>query len=57
VEIKRLPPDKAGEVEKSIGFLAQRHSGRELARAASRISEDAFSEVWNSDDGADYDRP
>ena len=57
MEIKRLPPGKAAEVEKSIGILAQRQSERELTRGASRISEDVFSKVWNNDDGADYRRP
>ena len=55
-KIKRLPPEKAAEVEDFVDFLAQRESDRELARAASRISEDAFAKVWDNEDDADYDR-
>ena len=55
-KIKRLPPDKAAEVEDFVDFLAQRESDRELARAASRISEDAFKKAWDNEDDADYDR-
>ena len=55
-KIKRLPPEKAAEVEDFVDFLAQRESDRELARAASRISEDAVAKVWDNDDDADYDR-
>jgi hypothetical protein len=55
-KIKRLPPEKAAEVEDFVDFLAQRQSDRELARAASRISEDAFQRVWDNEDDADYDR-
>jgi len=55
-KIKRLPPEKAAEVEDFIDFLAQRESERDLARAAMRLSEDAFAKVWDSGDDADYDR-
>lgn len=55
-KIKRLPPEKAAEVEDFVDFLAQREGERELARAASRISEEAFAKVWDNEDDADYDR-
>ena len=55
-KIRRLPPDKAAEVEDFIDFLAQRHSEQELARAATRLSEDAFARVWDNEDDAEYDR-
>jgi len=55
-KIKRLPPEKAAEVEDFVDFLSQRENDRELARAATRISEDAFAKVWDNDDDADYDR-
>jgi len=55
-KIKRLPPEKAAEVEDFVDFLSQREGERELARAASRISEDAFAKVWDNEDDADYDR-
>ena len=55
-KIRSLPPEKAAEVEDFIDFLSQRESDRELARAASRISEDAFAKVWDNEDDADYDQ-
>jgi hypothetical protein len=55
-KIKRLPPEKAAEVEDFIDFLSQRESERDLARAATRISEDAFQRVWDNEGDADYDR-
>jgi len=57
-KIKRLPPEKAAEVEDFVDFLSQRESDREreLARAATRLSEDAFAKVWDNEDDADYDR-
>jgi hypothetical protein len=55
-KIKRLPPEKAAEVEDFVDFLSQRESERDLARAATRLSEDAFAKVWDNQDDADYDR-
>jgi hypothetical protein len=55
-KIKRLPTEKAAEVEDFVDFLAQRESERQLARAASRLSEDAFAKVWDNEGDADYDR-
>ena len=55
-KIRSLPPEKAAEVEDFIDFLTERESGRLLARAATRLSEDAFQKVWDNDDDADYDR-
>ena len=55
-KIKRLPPEKAAEVMDFVDFLSQRESGRLLARAATRLSEDAFKKVWDNDDDADYDQ-
>jgi hypothetical protein len=55
-KIKRLPPEKAAEVEDFVDFLTQRESEREPARAATRLPEDAFAKVWDNQDDADYDR-
>ena len=55
-KIKRLPPEKAAEVEDFVDFLSQRETERELARAAGRLSEHAFAKVWDNEDDADYDR-
>ena len=55
-KIRSLPPEKAAEVLDFIDFLKERESGRQLARAATRLSEDASAKVWDNDDDADYDR-
>lgn len=55
-KIKRLPPDKAAEVEDFIDFLHQREGEREVVSAISRVSEDSFAKVWDNEDDAAYDR-
>jgi hypothetical protein len=55
-KIRRLSPEKAAEVEDFIDFLVQRDRERDLAGAATRISEGAFAKVWDNEDDADYDR-
>ena len=52
--IKALPPDKIAEVIDFVNFLAHR-ADRLLVQAASRLSEPAFSAVWNNPDDAEYD--
>ena len=53
-KIKALPPDKIAEVVEFVDFLAQ-HDDRLLVRAASRLSEPAFAEVWHNPVDAEYD--
>ena len=55
-KIKRLPPEKAAEVEDFVDFLSQRESEREFVRVASRLSEETFGKVWDNETDADYDR-
>ena len=55
-KIKNLPPDKLLEVEDFVDFLRQRGDDRNLARAVTRLSEDAFRKAWDNPDDADYDR-
>lgn len=55
-KIKRLPPERAAEVEDFVDFLCQRETDRDLARATMRVSEEAFSGVWDNEHDADYDR-
>ena len=55
-KIKSLPPDKLSEVEDFVDFLRQRGDDRRLARAVTRLSEDAFRKAWDNPDDADYDR-
>lgn len=55
-KLRRLPPEKWGEVEDFIDFLNARSEARELKRAATRLSEEAFRKVWDNPDDAEYDK-
>ena len=54
-KIRALPPDKIAEVVDSVDFLAHRDD-RLLVEAAAKISEPAFTAVWNNPDDAEYDQ-
>jgi len=51
-KIHSLPPEKVAEVE---DFIAQRDE-RSLRRAAAKLSEKAFTKVWDNPHDAAYDR-
>jgi hypothetical protein len=55
-KIRDLPAERIAELEDFVDFLRLRAADRELARAAGRMSEDAFRSVWDNPDDADYDR-
>lgn len=55
-KIKSLPPDRLSEVEDFVDFLRQRGDDRNLARAVTKLSEDAFRKAWDNPDDAEYDR-
>ncbi len=55
-KIRSLPPEKAAEVEDFVDFLRLRDDDRHLGDAASRLSEAAFSRIWDNPEDADYDR-
>ena len=55
-KIRRLPPERVAEVEDFVDFLRLRDEEQKLTEAASRLSEAAFANVWESPDDADYDR-
>ena len=54
-KIRALPPERVFEVEDFIDFLQQRTADKELTRAAAKLSEKAFQEVWNNPEDAGYD--
>ena len=54
-KLDRLPPEKVAEVEDFVDFLAQRDD-RRLTRAAAKLSEKAFRNVWDNPRDAAYDR-
>jgi hypothetical protein len=52
-KIKSLPPERIAEVEDFVDFLAQRDD-RRLVRAAAKLSESAFQNVWDNEEDAAY---
>ena len=54
-KIKSLPPEQIGEVENFVDFISER-AERRLVQAATKMSEDAFQQVWDNDEDAAYDR-
>jgi hypothetical protein len=55
-KIRRLPPERAAEVEDFVDFLYPREQERSLTRATTKLSENAFAKVWDNPDDAEYDR-
>lgn len=55
-KIRTLPPEEVHAIESFADFLCQRHSDRDVARAATKLSEPAFERIWANADDADYDR-
>ena len=55
-KIRVLPPERLIEVEDFIDFLRQSSDDRQLRQAAAKLSEDAFSKVWDNPEDAEYDR-
>ncbi len=55
-KIRRLPSDKAVEVEDFVDFLRRRDQNRTLTTAATRLSEPAFQRVWDNPEDAVYDQ-
>ena len=55
-KIQRLPPERMAEVEDFVDFLRVRDEQQTLTQVAARLSEEAFSRVWENPDDADYDR-
>jgi hypothetical protein len=54
-KILNLPPERINEVEDFVDFLAQRDEQR-LVRAATKLSETSFNQVWDNEEDAAYDQ-
>jgi hypothetical protein len=54
-KIRALPPEKVAEVEDFVDFLCQRAADQALVEAATKLSEEAFREVWDNPEDAAYD--
>ena len=55
-KIQSLPPERIEEVEHFVDSLRARDQDRALVKAAALLSENAFREVWDNADDAEYDR-
>ena len=55
-KIRKLPPEKAAEVEDFVDFLFHRSEDQQLVEAAAKISESAFLKAWDNPEDAEYDR-
>ena len=55
-KINQLPPQRLAELEDFVDFLRTREDDHRLAAAAAKASEASFSQVWDNDDDAAYDR-
>lgn len=55
-KLQALPPERRAEVEDFIDFLQNREADQHLVRSAARVSEPAFTAVWDNPDDAVYDR-
>lgn len=55
-KIKQLPPQRLAELEDFVDFLRTREDDQRLVLAAAKASEASFSQVWDNDDDAAYDR-
>ena len=55
-KIRELPPLRMAEVEDFVDFLRAREDEHRLTRAAGKVSEPSFAQVWDNDEDAAYDR-
>jgi hypothetical protein len=52
-KIRDLTPEEIAEIEKIVDFFAQQHR---LVQAATKLSEDSFSQVWDNEEDSVYDQ-
>ena len=54
-KIRRLPPEKVAVVEDFVEFLWHRVEMDTLVKAAGKLSEKSFQQVWDNPEDAEYD--
>jgi hypothetical protein len=54
-KIRRLPPEKVAVVDDFVEFLQHRDEMESLVKAAGKISEKSFQQVWENPEDAEYD--
>lgn len=55
-KIRTLPPDKKAEIEDFVNSLHFNSEDRQITKAAARISEKVFQDIWENPEDAEYDR-
>lgn len=55
-KIQSLPPERVEQIEDFVDFLKTREQDRAVVQGAARLAENAFREVWDNADDAEYDR-
>ena len=55
-KIRQLTPDKISEVEDFVDFLRSKSEETLTAQAITRLSEQAFTNLWDNADDAEYDK-
>jgi hypothetical protein len=55
-KIRQLPPEKQAEVEDFIDFLSRRDEDRRLTQATTKLSEEAFRQIWDNETDSAYDK-
>jgi len=55
-KIRKLPPEKQDEVEDFVDFLNVCDGDRRLTQAATKLSEDAFRQIWDNEADSAYDQ-
>jgi len=54
-KIRRLPPEKIAVVDDFVEFLRYRDEMDNLVKAAGKISEKSFRQIWDNPEDAEYD--
>ena len=54
-KLRALPRERLAEVEDFVDFIRERDADRQVSRAMTAASEEAFREVWDNPEDAAYD--
>ena len=54
-KIQSLPPEKIAVIEEFVDFISHRDDDELLTKAAGKIAEESFKQVWSNPEDAEYD--
>lgn len=54
-KIRMLPPEKVAVVNDFVEFLRHRDEMDNLVKAAGKLSEESFLQIWDNPEDAEYD--